>query len=437
MQMKRLMAVAFALAALSGTLSADVRSQVWAAVNSLSETYRKAHAELLFQKPLAVFTPVAGSPKLRDAAVGQSLAAMLKERLSHSTIFTLVERENLDQLLGELELGLSGAVNPDTAPKVGMLVGAELFLTGTVTELGDQIQLALQLVDASTAKVEAVETVTFASQDILASAASYLRSTFQSPNGIFFTPEASYLLLNQEYNIQGSPGSSMTTTSVPGKPAAAIFQLQAGYRFLPFLSAGLGGTFYSTGQFFYDPMNITFSDGSSSLRYMVYSAGGVNAFTEAYISPSPRLNLGLRAEGILYGFANLTQDILNMPVVVPDWTVPANPTVKRDVRRVLVTGYNQDQVVWGAWLQASAEYLISARLAVTLRAGYYYQPVFWPTAYKTDSSNRSSTQGPDNNGTFPEYLNFDFARQGGTTSTPAADFDPSALSIDLGLSLQL
>ncbi len=99
----------------------------------LSESYRKAHPDLFFQKNLAVFTPTAESARLKEAAVGQSLGAFLKERLSRSTIFTLVERENSDKLLGELELGLPGAVNPDTAPKVGLLLGADLFLTGGVT----------------------------------------------------------------------------------------------------------------------------------------------------------------------------------------------------------------------------------------------------------------------------------------------------------------
>jgi hypothetical protein len=127
-----------------------------------------------------------------------------------------------------------------------------------------------------------------------------------------------------------------------------------------------------------------------------------------------------------------------MPVVVPNWSPdPLNPTIQRSARRVEITGYALDQLVWGVWLQGSAEYLISARLALTLKAGYYYQPIFWPNAYKSDSSDRSNIQGPDSNGTFPEYLNFDFARQGGVTSSPAADFNPSALSVALGLSLQL
>lgn len=436
--MRRYLAIAltFAFEAAAWPLSADVRSVTWAAVQSLSETYRKAHPDLLFQKNLAVFTPTAESPKLKAAAVGQSLAAFIKERLSRSTIFTLVERENLDKLLGELELGLTGVVNPDTAPKVGLLLGADLFLTGSVTELGDQIQLALQLVDASTARVEAVQTVSYARQDILASAESYARSTFQSPNGIFFTPEVSYLFLNREYQVQGSAGAA-STSAVPGRPPTSLLQIQAGYRFLPFLSAGIGGSVYLANQFFYTSPNISFTGGSGSLRYVTYTAAGVNLFSEAYFSPSPRLNLGMRAEGIFYPLANLNQDVLNMPVVVPDWTTPTAPLIKVDSRRVTVTGYALDQFIWGVWLQASAEYLISARLALTFKAGYYYQPVFWPNAYKTDSSDRSSIQGPDANGTFPEYINFDFARQGGTTSTPPADFDPSAISVALGLSLQL
>jgi TolB-like protein len=433
--MKKLATILFSAVLALSPLCADVRSATWAAVQRLSESYRKAHPELLFQKTLALFTPVAESASLKGASVGPALAAFIKERLSRSTLFALVERENLDKLMGELELGLSGAVDPESAPEVGQLLGAELLLTGSVTELGDQIQLALQLVDASTGRVEAAETVAYARQEILASAQDYVRSSFQSPNGIFITPELSYLMLTHEgYLVQSRSGSSGFE---PGKPKAGIAQLQAGYRFLPFLSAGLGGTVYTTMQFNYDPADIVFSDASTSARYVTYSAAGVNAFAEAYISPGPRLNLGLRAEGILYPYARLVQDIISMPVMVPDWTDPANPVVTRDIRRVEVAGYALDDIVWGIWLQASAEYLVSQRLALTFKAGYYYQPAFWPAAFRTDSSVRADNEGADLNGSFPEYLDYDFARQNGLTSGPKADFDPKAITFALGLSLQL
>jgi len=50
--------------------------------------------------------------------------------------FQLVERGKLQALLDELNLGISGLVKPDTAPRVGKLLGAETILYGDL--LSDQ-----------------------------------------------------------------------------------------------------------------------------------------------------------------------------------------------------------------------------------------------------------------------------------------------------------
>ena len=418
----------------------DARSATNAGIIRLSETYHKAHPDSLFQKTLAVFTPVAGSVILKRASIGPTLAAYIKERLSHSTVFTLVERENLDKVLQEIELDVSGVVDPSKAPRAGELLGADLLLTGMVTELADQVQLSLQLVDTASAKLEAEEIILYPRQELLVSAEAYVRSSFQSPNGVFITPEAAYLLLNKEYNLQDQSGGSGFATK-PGYPGTSIVQLQAGYRLLPFLSVGIGGSAYIAGQFLGTPVKVTFPGGvgvpsSTSIRYLSYFALGPNLFADAYISPTPRLNLGLRAEGIFYPLAQLSQDIQDMPVLVPDWTTAGFP-LKNSTRRVTVTGFAQDQFVYGLWLQASAEYLLGPKLALTFKAGYYYQPVLWPNAYSTSSSIQSSKSGADVNGTFAEYQGFDFARQDGTLSSPPLDFNPSAFSATLGLSLQI
>ncbi len=68
--------------------------------------------------------------------LGAGVADMLATALVKSGKFIVIERQELDRVLSEQKLGESGLVTEQTAPKVGKLLGAELFVIGGVTEFG-------------------------------------------------------------------------------------------------------------------------------------------------------------------------------------------------------------------------------------------------------------------------------------------------------------
>ncbi len=70
--------------------------------------------------------------------IGRGLSDMLVTTLVKSGKFIVVEREQLDKILAEQGLGLSGAVTPQSAAKVGSLLGVELIVTGSVSEFGEK-----------------------------------------------------------------------------------------------------------------------------------------------------------------------------------------------------------------------------------------------------------------------------------------------------------
>jgi curli biogenesis system outer membrane secretion channel CsgG len=65
--------------------------------------------------------------------VGRDLAGMMTNELAATGAFQMVERNKLDAILDEQDLGASGRVTPSTAAKIGKLVGAQYIVTGTVT----------------------------------------------------------------------------------------------------------------------------------------------------------------------------------------------------------------------------------------------------------------------------------------------------------------
>jgi curli biogenesis system outer membrane secretion channel CsgG len=64
--------------------------------------------------------------------VGRDLAGMLTNELV-STGFQMVEREKLNAVLSEQDLGASGRIEGSTAAKIGKMIGAQYIVTGTVT----------------------------------------------------------------------------------------------------------------------------------------------------------------------------------------------------------------------------------------------------------------------------------------------------------------
>jgi curli biogenesis system outer membrane secretion channel CsgG len=68
--------------------------------------------------------------------VGDGVADMLTTALVKSGKFVVIERQEFDKVLAEQQLGQSGTVTPESAPKVGKALGVELLVIGSVSEFG-------------------------------------------------------------------------------------------------------------------------------------------------------------------------------------------------------------------------------------------------------------------------------------------------------------
>lgn len=66
--------------------------------------------------------------------LGDSMAEMLTTELVKTGRFVVVERQALQDILGEQELGQTGVVKQETAAKVGQVLGAQIIVRGVVSE---------------------------------------------------------------------------------------------------------------------------------------------------------------------------------------------------------------------------------------------------------------------------------------------------------------
>ena len=66
--------------------------------------------------------------------IGDGLADMLTTALFHTNRFIVLERQQLGEVLQEQDLAAEGRIKPGTEARTGEIEGAELFISGAVTE---------------------------------------------------------------------------------------------------------------------------------------------------------------------------------------------------------------------------------------------------------------------------------------------------------------
>ena len=104
-----------------------------------------------FVLPVAIFDFESKDEAVRD--LGPKIATLVNANLSAERQIVTVERAELDKVLGEHELGLSGTVSSDSAAKVGQLTGAKVLVTGRVFKVDDQLFIVAKIIGTETSRV--------------------------------------------------------------------------------------------------------------------------------------------------------------------------------------------------------------------------------------------------------------------------------------------
>lgn len=87
------------------------------------------------------------------AGLGEQAANILFAKMSANPNVWMVERTDLDKILKEAELNISGAVNPNQAIQIGQLTGAKILLTGSVFKVKDKTFLVAKVISTETSRV--------------------------------------------------------------------------------------------------------------------------------------------------------------------------------------------------------------------------------------------------------------------------------------------
>lgn len=88
--------------------------------------------------------------------LGKAISAMLVTEFSGREGMRIVERAQLNELLREQDLSLSGRIEEADAIEVGKMLGVQYVLHGQVTSIVDNLRMDIRAVDVETSEIVSV-----------------------------------------------------------------------------------------------------------------------------------------------------------------------------------------------------------------------------------------------------------------------------------------
>jgi TolB-like protein len=122
---------------------------------------------------LAVVDFTTTDQKLEPPSLNQIVAEWLTLFLVNAGAVEVVERQELQKILQEQSLGQTGAINAESAAKLGELLGIKILVTGAVMRLGNTLEVTARLIDTSNGAIVGAFSV-------MAADVSELRSQIQT-----------------------------------------------------------------------------------------------------------------------------------------------------------------------------------------------------------------------------------------------------------------
>lgn len=199
--------------------------------------------------------------------IGTIVTAELATNLKRDHGLLLVERARLSEVMNEIKLGQSGAVDGATAPEIGKLADAQALVIGSASDLGDRYRIDARIVAAESGETLAAESASVSSTGMaaLASDAVVLRSRKDAVFRSLLIPG-----WGQMYNRQTLKGVLILSAEIGLIGAGIAFHLSGENAYNQYTSqtsasqlgtdpAGEAQALYDTAQSRYTARNVLFT----------------------------------------------------------------------------------------------------------------------------------------------------------------------------------
>lgn len=132
-------------------LAGELSSKLGKIANKFEKTCKENSTDFT-QATIAVF-PFQCDSKLKKKRIDVAAAQILTTKLIETGSFKIVERTQLNKLLEEQRLGLTGAIETNSAVKVGEMLGSKLLVMGSIVRLGSSYQISARLINTESGEV--------------------------------------------------------------------------------------------------------------------------------------------------------------------------------------------------------------------------------------------------------------------------------------------
>ncbi|MDR0909504.1 MAG: hypothetical protein LBM77_07025 [Spirochaetaceae bacterium] len=141
------------LSLLSGCFSTPAPAPAAVTPDELDDAIREASDYLNENIPqgsqVAILNVNSGSTALSEYIIDELIANIVNDK-----VLTIVDRQQLDAIRAEQNIGLSGEVDDATAAEIGKFIGAQTIVTGAVSQFGDLYRMRIRAMEVQTAQVQ-------------------------------------------------------------------------------------------------------------------------------------------------------------------------------------------------------------------------------------------------------------------------------------------
>lgn len=377
------------LIAIGGSpLFADIQQSVLDLLTKLSRNYVEYREEVYFKVPLAVVPFLNSGPLAEQHQIGAVVDELIRSELTNSTYFILTERENLEQILEEIEFSLSDMADTSRTVEVGQLTSARILLAGSVTESGSSFLLNGRLIDVETGVVIGAQSVSVPREELIAEAEAF-KYEYVTRYGLGFQA-----LAGADFPVSGIPRADDFGTF----PILVHSGFGVSYRPRRFLQI-TGSMNVTWSEFQYGEFDPEDSDYDNTPWLTTYFASNTGAshpsygieYSQKYLDlavlyvyqPLKRLTISFGGGGIVGMYDNYIK-FTDVPIYIGSFTggVPLPSDLQNSdnwlYKNFVIEGGNA--LLYGPTAVFKVEYYFSPRLLAYLNV--QYRAVFATKAYR-------------------------------------------------------
>jgi TolB-like protein len=386
----RLWIVLLLFALCGSPLFSDIHQSVLDLLTNLSRDYVEYREEAYFKVPLAVVPFADSSPLAKEHEIGAVVDGLIRSEIINSTYFILTERENMEQILEEIEFSLSDLADTSQTVEVGQLTSAKILLAGSVTESGSSFLLNGRLVDVETGVVIGARSVSVPKEELIAEAEAF-KYEYVTRYGLGFQAMG-----GADLPFSGIPRSD-TFEKFPSLLHTGVGVSYRPWRFLQ-IAASMNVTWseFRYGEF--DPRSSEYQNADLVRTYYItfvtdnifpvysveYSQKYLNLTAYYVYQPLKGLTLSIGGGGLIGMYSNYIK-ISNVPIYIGPILsggvpVPAELLIQANWLRQDFVIEGGNALMYGPVAAFKVEYFLSPRLLAYFSV--QYRGVFATKAYR-------------------------------------------------------